>query len=170
MPGDTICHMPNAVYCQKGHYMGIQNPAQPAPRWVQSRMYQPATTPPPPVPSFCTSCGAPRLDTCLHCNSLIELSHGRPAYCGGCGRPFPWTEAALAAAREYADELEQLTADERTTLKATFDDLVCDTDRTALAVSRFKRIVAKVEPIAGGMLKKIVETLATEAAKKALGM
>ena len=71
----------------------------------------------------------------------------------------PWTDAALAAAREYTHELEQLTQDEKAVLKGTFDDLVDDTDLTPLAVRRFRRLVDKVGPRAGGVLKKIADTL-----------
>jgi hypothetical protein len=87
-----------------------------------------------------------------------------------CGNPFPWTETALAAAREYTDDLDQLDNDEKTSLKETFADLTVDTARTPLAASRFKKFVTKVGPVAGEVLRKIVETIATEAAKKSIGL
>jgi hypothetical protein len=93
-----------------------------------------------------------------------------PRYCGECGKPFPWTETALQAAKEYADDLDQLTLGERATLKATFDDLTVDTARTPLAANRFKKFLAKVGPVAGGVLQKVVETIATEAAKRSIGL
>jgi Uncharacterized protein conserved in bacteria (DUF2321) len=40
-----------------------------------------------------------------------------PRYCGECGTPFPWTETALQAAKEYTDDLEQLTLEEKATLE-----------------------------------------------------
>ena len=46
---------------------------------------------------FCTACGAETIDACSHCKTTIErdpIDRSRPSYCGGCGKPFPWTEAA----------------------------------------------------------------------------
>jgi hypothetical protein len=93
-----------------------------------------------------------------------------PRYCGECGRPFLWTETALAAAREYTDDLDQLSNDEKASLKEAFGDLTVDTARTPLAVSRFKKFVTKVGPVAGDVLREIVETVAIEAAKKSIGL
>ena len=93
-----------------------------------------------------------------------------PRYCGECGKPFPWTETALEAAREYADDLDQLSSEEKAKLKATFDDLTIDTIRTPLAANRFKKFMTKVGPAAGGVLQKILEAVATEAAKKSMGL
>jgi len=84
-------------------------------------------------------------------------------------KPFPWTETALAAAREYTDDLDELSAEEKATLKGTFDDLAVDTARTPLAANRFKKFMTKVGPVAADVLQKIIETVATEAAKKAMG-
>jgi hypothetical protein len=89
----------------------------------------------------------------------------RPGYCGGCGKAFPWTETALSAAKEYTDELEALSDDEKATLKATFPDLCRETPKTELAVSRFSNLLHKVGPAAGDALLKIVVTFTTETAK-----
>jgi hypothetical protein len=93
----------------------------------------------------------------------------RPAYCGRCGKPYPWTETALAAAKEFADELD-LNPEDKTKLKATFDDLTVDTPRTELAVHRFKNFIRTIGPAAGDVLTKIMINVATEAAKKGMGM
>jgi hypothetical protein len=90
-----------------------------------------------------------------------------PKYCGECGKPFPWTEAALSAAKEYADELD-LNADEKEKLKSSIDDLTSDTSRTQLAASRFKKFMAKVTPEAGKALLQVVVSVATEEANKKL--
>jgi hypothetical protein len=122
------------------------------------------------LPAFCTTCGASNVSACQHCQTPIEYQYPgvTPGYCGGCGKPFPWTETALSAAKKYADELDQLSPEERATLKGTFDDLTSDTARTPLAASRFKKFMGKIGPSAEGVLRKIVEAVATEAAKKML--
>lgn len=75
----------------------------------------------------------------------------------------------MRAAKEYTDELEQLTVEEKTTLKATLDDLTKDTPRTELAAHRFKKFLNKLGPVAGEMLKKIISDVLTEAGKKLIG-
>jgi len=130
--------------------------------------------------SFCEECGAPAIESCQSCSWPIAgrgpdswMGGGGPyrppRYCGECGKPFPWTETALAAAREYTDDLDELSAEEKATLKGTFDDLAVDTARTPLAANRFKKFMTKVGPVAADVLQKIIETVATEAAKKAMG-
>jgi len=131
--------------------------------------------------SFCEDCGARTIDACPSCEWPIAgigenawmSGTGRyqpPKYCGECGNSFPWTETALAAATEFTDDLEMLNAEEKAALKATLEDLTIDSARTPLAASRFKRFMGKIGPVAGAVLQKIVETIATEAAKKSMGL
>jgi hypothetical protein len=131
--------------------------------------------------SFCEDCGSPTIEQCQTCSWPIAgigphawMGGGGPyrppRYCGECGKPFPWTETALKAAKEFAEELDQLTVEEKATLKTTVDDLTTDTARTPLAASRFKNFLTKIGPHAGAVLQKIVETVATEAAKKSIGL
>src|SRR5882672_4531511 len=67
--------------------------------------------------SFCEDCGAPAIDHCQTCCWPIAgigpydwMGGGGPyrppKYCGECGKPFPWTETALEAAKEYTDDLD----------------------------------------------------------------
>jgi len=93
-----------------------------------------------------------------------------PSYCGECGSPFPWTATALAAAKEYTDDLDQLSPEEKDALKSTFADLTSDTARTPLAASRFKKFANKIGPVASGILQRIIEAVLTEAAKKSIGL
>jgi len=122
-----------------------------------------------PRPPFCSKCGAPTLDACQHCKSPIPEGH-KPSFCGQCSTPFPWTETALAAAKEYTDELEELSIGDKSILKATFNDLTADTPRTELAATRFKKLIRKVGPAAGDTLTKIMVNVVTEAAKKMMGI
>ena len=129
--------------------------------------------------SFCEDCGAPTIDQCQACgwpisgpgpNSWMGRPFKPPNYCGECGSPFPWTETALAAAKEYTDDLEELSPEEKDALKSTFPDLTSDTARTPLAVSRFKKFTSKIGPVASSILQKIIETVLTEAVKKSIGL
>jgi hypothetical protein len=122
--------------------------------------------------AFCSECGAAVVKSCEHCKGSMErdpiYDKRPPLYCSSCGKAFPWTEAALKAAKEYADELDELNGKQKAELKATFDDLSVDTPRTELATHRFKKFLQKVGPATGAALMKIVVNIATEAAKKEL--
>jgi hypothetical protein len=130
---------------------------------------------------FCPDCGAATTHTCRSCGAEIRGHYrsgavviGRPdpipAFCHACGTPYPWTAAALDAAREYALEIEGLNADERRQLAESLDDLVRDTPRTTLAASRFKRLTAKAGGAAGQVMTQLAVSVLTEAAKKAVGL
>jgi len=106
-----------------------------------------------PSPAFnsehCVKCGAKGIQQCpacsqpirgyLHMPHVVDLcGYEVPAYCHACGRPYPWTQARLTAARELADEIDGLTSDERESLKKSIDDLVTDTPQTTVAATRSK--------------------------------
>ena len=126
----------------------------------------------------CSKCGAATIIACPACGArikgeyrvegVVSLGPDFPPspYCDGCGKPYPWTESAIKAARDLADDLEELTPQEREQLKQSLDDLVADTPRTGLAVVRFKKLVAKAEQAAALSMKQILVSVATEAAKK----
>lgn len=91
-----------------------------------------------------------------------------PIFCPDCGEPYPWTEAALKAAQELSDELENLSPEERDLLKKSIDDIVRETPQATVAVSRFKRLVAKAGPVAADMYREILLPLLSEAVKRTI--
>jgi hypothetical protein len=163
--------MEAAVYCLKGHFVGILNEVIRR-SWHETKILLENPPEPKPLPRFCTKCGALNISSCQHCQVAIEKQHpgARPGYCGGCGRPFPWTETALAAAGEYTDGLETLNAEEKFALKGTIVDLTTDTARTPVAASRFNNLIKKIGPAAGGVLKQTLVSVFTETAKKMIGL
>jgi hypothetical protein len=127
--------------------------------------------------SFCSKCGAKTISFCPHCAAKIrghlrgEVTFSQidaPAFCYNCGKPYPWVAVTLSAAKDLADELDELSPDDRVTLKGTLDDLVSDTPRTQVAVARFKKIVAKAGRVTAEALKKVLIDVVTEAVKKQL--
>src|SRR5260370_42705987 len=119
---------------------------------------------------FCEDCGAPTIDQCQACCWPIAglgpnswMGDGGPFkppnYCGECGSPFPWTETALAAAKEYTDELEQLSPEEKDTLKKTIASLTNDTSPTPLAASRFKKFTNQNCPFRSSIMQKNNQTV-----------
>jgi hypothetical protein len=162
--------MPNAIFCRNGHYVGLIS--QPSSSLTAQPRFARTPIGTSEKQAFCTKCGAESVDACVNCNApiLYRTLGDRAAYCGKCGKPFPWTETALTAAKEYTDELQELNSDEKAILKATFDDLAVDSPRTDLAASRFKTFIRKIGPAAGDVLSKIMVNVATEAAKKGMGI
>ncbi len=127
--------------------------------------------------SFCRKCGAPTITSCPACKGEIRgylhmpnvFGFGEdeiPAHCHACGKPYPWTEERIKAARELTDELEGLTAEEKQQLKQSIDDIVADTPRTSLAATRFKRLAAKAGRVAAEGFKEILIGVLSETAKK----
>jgi len=87
-----------------------------------------------------------------------------PIFCSDCGEPYPWTEARLKEAQEYADELN-LSLKEREMLKKSIDDIIRDRN-TNVSASRYKRFAAKVGKSAADGLWFIIRDLVSETAKK----
>lgn len=125
----------------------------------------------------CPDCGVATISKCQHCQADIQGFYhipnvfggplpNVPAFCHGCGEPYPWTGARLKAAQELANEIEGLNAEERETLKASVDDLVHDTPRTSLAATRFKHLATKAGKGAAEAFKDILIGVISEAAKK----
>lgn len=126
--------------------------------------------------AFCSRCGTPAVEKCARCKTRIRgyyshaglVSYHAPAFCHDCGTAYPWTEARLQAARDLALETEGLTEDERRTLERSLDDLVRDTPRSALAVTRFKKLVTKAGGAVASGFRDLLVDIVSEAAKKAI--
>ena len=128
---------------------------------------------------FCGTCGKATIAACRRCGAPIRGVYHVPgsyliesmpavAYCLGCGKPYPWTEKRVQAAKELADEIAHLKPQERELLKRSIDDLLTDTPRTHLAIARFKRLIAKAGPEAEAALREILVQVVSEAVRKAI--
>jgi hypothetical protein len=115
--------------------------------------------------SFC-DCGEAIITACQHCQSTIKSGTKRPARCGRCGKPFPWTERALQAAKDYTDQIQGLSPEDKIDLKESFTDLTKDTANTPVAANKFIMYVKKMGPIAGDNLLKIMVNVMTQVAIK----
>jgi hypothetical protein len=125
--------------------------------------------------NYCGKCGEKVIVNCPSCNApqrgsakdTIGFGSKVPlSYCPNCGKPYPWTERQILAAAEMVKDEEQLSEEDKELLTSSLSDLASDTPRTALAATRFKRIVGK----AGGVFKqamyKFLVDCASETAKK----
>jgi hypothetical protein len=124
---------------------------------------------------FCGKCGTQTLTACPECNADIRGHYSGvfsfyrpPAFCHECGKAYPWTAGRLQAARDLTAEMEKLDSGEREALSKSLDDLVRETPQTPVAVTRFKKLMAKVGSVGAENFKKILVEVATEAVKKQL--
>lgn len=132
---------------------------------------------------FCKDCGAETINKCLNCgtdirgdyhvNGVICLGGERmkaPLYCHNCGKPFPWTEDELEAARIAIDEDDRLKPEDKEKLKMSLPDLIAETPSTSLAVSRMKKAFLCIGNFTKDILNKFIVSMCCEAAKSQLGM
>ncbi len=125
---------------------------------------------------FCGQCGSPTITQCPSCKTDIRgylwgsmSLHFQPAsYCLSCGKPYPWTETKIKAAHELAQELEDLSPEDKETLSKSIDDILSDSSRTEVGVTRFKRIMGKVGKEGTSALKSVLVDIISETAKKLL--
>lgn len=127
---------------------------------------------------YCVECGAEIITQCQNCNTYIcgALVGGsswdetpRPKYCPECGKPYPWTERALASAADLIYETACLEAEECERLISVFPDIASETPNTQLAVARIKRSLAKVGETGAELIKSILVEITCEAVKQYLG-
>ncbi|MDR3575043.1 MAG: DUF2321 domain-containing protein [Anaerolineaceae bacterium] len=124
---------------------------------------------------FCSKCGAETIINCPACNTpqhgaiegVVSMGSKVPdAFCHSCGKPYPWTNKQLEATSELVKEDEQLSDEDKATLTKSLPDLMADTPSTALAATRFKRIVGKAGPVFKAAMYKFIVDVSSSAAKK----
>ena len=126
---------------------------------------------------FCEDCAAPVITACPGCQTPIKgfprdvlstAAYYPPAYCFACGAAFPWTTEKLAVAKELADELDGVSADDRAKLKTAIEEVAAGGPRAEVGAARIKRLLGKASSGVGQALWKISVEVASEAAKKVL--
>lgn len=124
---------------------------------------------------YCRDCGAKTITNCPTCNAsirgsgygMVVIDFDFPSYCEKCGKPFPWTDAAIKAAKDLTQELE-LSPEEKTSLTETIEDLVKDSPQTTVSATKFKRLVTKGGSWALDAFKDILVSVVSETAKKTM--
>ena len=131
---------------------------------------------------FCPKCGAETIMHCRNCNNLIRGDYEVPGVCvlGGiyipplfchtCGQPFPWTTAKIQAAQELTEELDELNATDKGILKENLPKISTDSPMSEPAAVRIGKVLKKVSSPVGTVLQKIIVEIASETAKKAMGL
>lgn len=131
---------------------------------------------------FCSKCGAETLMNCPNCGvsirgdytvpGVINLSstYHPPLYCHNCGTPYPWTKTAIEAIQEMIWEDNELSDDEKERLCKSLPDIVAETPKTNLAVSRVKKAAMHSASILKDVLMQFAVDFGCELAKKQLGI
>lgn len=129
--------------------------------------------------NHCHECGAPTITTCPTCGASIRgyfhrrdiidwtFEYSPPNYCYECGGIFPWTEKKLAAAAEWADELN-LSEQERTTVKEKLPDIVGNTPTAQISAFKLSKLLSKAGGVVAGIVREIAVDVASETAKRVL--
>jgi len=123
---------------------------------------------------YCNICGTKTVTACQGCQKKIR---GRlrgvltiepmsaPAFCQHCGKPFPWTEARIEAARDLADQLG-LDVPDRTLLEKSIDELLRDSPRAPAEAVRFRTILCRAKPWGLEAFKQVLGMILSEGVKK----
>lgn len=136
---------------------------------------------------WCSICGSETIAACPGCREPIpgfyydkrepfepsDAPGGRPLaqlpqYCHACGRPLPWTERAMSAARSLIRELAGLDPYERDQLRRSIDDIIRETPRTPVAVLRIQAALSRVGGDSAKTLRELLISVASEAVKQQL--
>lgn len=137
---------------------------------------------------FCSRCGASVITACPNCGTSIigtyrhpDVFHTdrfpelvsvpitkSPRFCSNCGKPYPWTESAVEAAKELARELDNLTEEEKGTLERSIDEIVRDTPQATVATNRFKRLVSKAGKGASELFRSLLANVVSETIKRSI--
>lgn len=153
-----------ALVCTEGHTINSEYRANP----VHNRAH-------------CEECGSPGITACPRCNQPIPGEYTvphvfapsafvPPTFCGACGEPMPWTESRLKAARDLVEEFDELTPEDRVRLEESIAELVRDSPQVPVAVTRIKKIAMKFGKGSWTLLEKILTDVASDTAKKMLGL
>jgi hypothetical protein len=134
----------------------------------------------------CAICGAEAISACPGCRECIPgfyYAQGRPfepagsssallakvpQYCQSCGRPFPWTERAMSAARAVIRELATLDQFERDQLRRSIDHIIRETPQTQVAILRIRQALARIGGETARQLREMLISVASEPIRKQL--
>lgn len=157
---------PKLVVCLNGHVVHTSSRVS----WAEVRALSaaPEAEEPQIAREFCSTCGARTVSACPNCQAPIE-GHSKPAYCSGCGTPFPWQLSGIDNLKAVLQEAE-LTAEDRDELDSVLPDVVRDTPKSESAALKMRRILGKMGKPMYELALKVATDVAAETAKKALGL
>ena len=128
---------------------------------------------------YCSICGKAVISKCKNCGSTIRGDYDSqfgyigeyevPSYCPDCGKPYPWTIAAIEATMYMLEESE-LSSDEQRKLIDILPDVLAETPKTQLASIRFKKAMSNAGSFIAEGLRDFAVEFGCELFKKYLGL
>jgi hypothetical protein len=93
-----------------------------------------------------------------------------PGYCHACGAAFPWARLRREAIEATIAELPEIDAIEREGLLAVVTDTIDETPKTAVAVMRWQRALAKLPAQTRSLVSDLLRQAATALVSEHLGL
>lgn len=127
---------------------------------------------------FCKDCGAKTVTSCGACSAQIRgrrhdsmtvRSPPVPRYCEDCGVAFPWQQAAIDNLTEILRD-DGLNEDQMAVFEAALPDVIRETPKTESAALKVSKVLRGLGKPAYDISIKVLSDLASETAKKALGL
>lgn len=168
-----------ALICESGHLISGNCSDFP----VESVKYCPRCGS--PCISSCPSCGAPIHGDCyrripvygpsrssniwsdevVRCPAALIKHEDRfisschvPAYCHACGSPYPWTQILLDEASAIVDLMDELSPEQKDTLKRCFPDLLSDTPASPRASILASKLIHLSSTVAQTALQNLLSS------------
>lgn len=131
--------------------------------------------------SFCKECGSEIIKLCPNCGASIQGyyyeetvwtcgCYNPPSYCHNCGHPYPWTTARIEAAKMLIEDMDKLSDEEKKKMSESIDKIISDTPYTEAASNRIKKYLLKAGKESASAFRDLLVNIASEAAKKILGL
>lgn len=130
---------------------------------------------------FCNTCGAATIDSCPACHHpirgdyiaagvlILGYTTPVPSYCDNCGAVYPWRAAAIENLKEVLREGD-LSDQDVADAEATFPDVLRETPKTESASLKLGRVLKRLGKPTYDVAIKVVSDLASETAKKTMGL
>ena len=127
----------------------------------------------------CPTCGERTIKACPDCQAPIHGHYHSPGVisisdtpvpnnCYSCGTAYPWRQAAIANAIEVLEM--DLTGQDALDAPELIRAIASETPRSEIAALKLKRILPKLGKATYDVAIKVISDLASETAKKTLGL
>lgn len=128
---------------------------------------------------FCSKCGAPILTECPECGATLHgdknteyccEEYELPKYCYSCGKPYPWTKAAIETVSELIKMENEIDEEEKELAIISLPDVINESPKTTLATVRLQTLASKSGKFIADGIRQFAIDFGCELAKKMFGL